>query len=654
MATKKTTDLTGAPSVRLKYIDGKTTYDITELTSKLDWSGDIKEAARKLEVALTMVKDAENRIFVPRIGRQIRLYTGSVELFRGVVIEVGRQNTGNATMSCADYNWYLAQNTVDYVATKKTASQVIKELALRYRIDVGAVADTKYVFPRLVFLKKSIWEIFQTVIFETYKASNRRFAIESRSGKLVLIPVTPQNVQVHANRGENLLDAQFTQTMANVKTQVSLTGSNDEYRAAANKMKATVRSEGARKIFGLIQHAEHKSQVNRLPTLTSQANALLKRLSVSEKSVEVTIIGDFSVRAGRVLRVNDSNIGIAESFWVVADSHSIDANGTHTTQCTLSKSFDMEEALYEAPDTSKPDEGGSGESTVKGDQIVPGIKMNWTQGWTATAYNPELGGINGNGDGLVSTMSEFKVGRSLAVDPKVIPYGSVVFVKVPGYPKADGIYLAEDTGGAIKGKRLDVGWYKTDCKFFGKRSAQIAILERGTGPADARAKASKWSSVERKWRDKLQAKKAPTGGGGTTSSGVSAKRQKVVHVARSKVGKLRYLLGGGNALLSGGTVGDCSDFSQWAFRQVGISTPNYTPTIWSQYQRISRSQVRPGDLVLFSGTISGRPSGVPSHVGIITSNTMMVNLQTYGCREEPFASGYWGKYLLGYVRVIND
>ena len=42
------------------------------------------------------------------------------------------------------------------------------------------------------------------------------------------------------------------------------------------------------------------------------------------------------------------------------------------------------------------------------------------------------------------------VGRTIAVDPKVIPYGSRVFI--PGF----GWRVAEDTGAQIKGNRIDV------------------------------------------------------------------------------------------------------------------------------------------------------------------------------------------------------
>ena len=52
--------------------------------------------------------------------------------------------------------------------------------------------------------------------------------------------------------------------------------------------------------------------------------------------------------------------------------------------------------------------------------------------------------------------------RTMAVDPRVMPKGSVVFIKetvglpMPGGRLHDGLWYASDTGGAIKGQRIDL------------------------------------------------------------------------------------------------------------------------------------------------------------------------------------------------------
>ena len=53
------------------------------------------------------------------------------------------------------------------------------------------------------------------------------------------------------------------------------------------------------------------------------------------------------------------------------------------------------------------------------------------------------------GGGLTATGTKPKVGRTIAVDPKVIPYGSKVKI-------GNKTYTAEDCGGAVKGKKIDI------------------------------------------------------------------------------------------------------------------------------------------------------------------------------------------------------
>lgn len=63
-------------------------------------------------------------------------------------------------------------------------------------------------------------------------------------------------------------------------------------------------------------------------------------------------------------------------------------------------------------------------------------------------------------------------GKSIAVDPRVIPYGTEVII--------DGnTYIAQDTGGAIKGNKIDV--YHDSHKAalnFGVRTAEVFMLAK--------------------------------------------------------------------------------------------------------------------------------------------------------------------------------
>lgn len=85
-----------------------------------------------------------------------------------------------------------------------------------------------------------------------------------------------------------------------------------------------------------------------------------------------------------------------------------------------------------------------------------------TMTFEATAYS---------GDTITATGTVPKVGRTIAVDPKVIPYGSQVYIE------GMGTYIAEDCGGAVKGNIIDIFMSsKEECREWGRRKVQIKIL----------------------------------------------------------------------------------------------------------------------------------------------------------------------------------
>ena len=76
------------------------------------------------------------------------------------------------------------------------------------------------------------------------------------------------------------------------------------------------------------------------------------------------------------------------------------------------------------------------------------------------------------------TASGRMVSRGLiAADPRVLPLGSRVRLEHPGY---SGEYLVADTGGAIRGRRIDI-WTpsSSEAMRFGRRTVKLTVLSYG-------------------------------------------------------------------------------------------------------------------------------------------------------------------------------
>ncbi len=62
--------------------------------------------------------------------------------------------------------------------------------------------------------------------------------------------------------------------------------------------------------------------------------------------------------------------------------------------------------------------------------------------------------------------------KVIAVDPSVIPLGSKVWVEGYGYA------IAGDTGGAIKGKKIDLHFPTKESAYkFGRKQVKIKIID---------------------------------------------------------------------------------------------------------------------------------------------------------------------------------
>lgn len=75
-------------------------------------------------------------------------------------------------------------------------------------------------------------------------------------------------------------------------------------------------------------------------------------------------------------------------------------------------------------------------------------------------------------DPITSTGKKPRPYHTIAVDPKLIPYGTMVYI-----PEFNKVFIAEDCGGAIKGNRIDIYMNNEyECRQWGVRNITIIIL----------------------------------------------------------------------------------------------------------------------------------------------------------------------------------
>lgn len=130
------------------------------------------------------------------------------------------------------------------------------------------------------------------------------------------------------------------------------------------------------------------------------------------------------------------------------------------------------EAISDVSDVETSDDANL--LAAPADEVVPTVDRDASKAiartFLATAYC-----LKGQ------TASGVTVRRGIvAADPKILPLGSVVRIQAGSY---SGIYTVMDTGGAIKGRRLDI--YiptRKEAVVFGARKVKVEVLRHGWEP----------------------------------------------------------------------------------------------------------------------------------------------------------------------------
>ena len=124
-------------------------------------------------------------------------------------------------------------------------------------------------------------------------------------------------------------------------------------------------------------------------------------------------------------------------------------NELHTTRASLEIEIEKNNALYDRVESIKNELSAA--NTTLDELHSEEYELIYLGEFKLTAYCAELHPhICGEGRGITASGTIATPGRTIGVDPSLIPYGTEVYIEGLGWR------TAEDTGGAINEKHIDV------------------------------------------------------------------------------------------------------------------------------------------------------------------------------------------------------
>lgn len=201
------------------------------------------------------------------------------------------------TITVYDQLYYL-KNKDTYVYSNKTAAAVIRMIAEDFQLNVGVLADTGYTIASRVEDNKTLFDIIQTALDETLKATSQMYVLYDDVGKLTLKNIGDMKLGLLVDN-ETAGDFDYKTSIASqTYDKVKLSYENKD----TGKREIFIAQDGSSiNQWGVLQYYE---KIDSTANAKAMADALLSLYNTKTRTLKLKdVLGDVRVRAGTMLVV---------------------------------------------------------------------------------------------------------------------------------------------------------------------------------------------------------------------------------------------------------------------------------------------------------------------------------------------------------------
>lgn len=311
---------------------GNSTVDITPLLTGCTWSGDINQAARKLQFTF-LQDDRDALIPAVEIGCGFTIVGADEDdnvVFQGNVydLEVDRASS-RVKVTAFDNLWILSRSKTTRKFTDALPEDIAREICSLMGVKTGEIIETGQ---QVSFIanSKTGYQIIQGAYTEAHKKNNEVYQCVMNGGALDIIK-KGSLCGVTLNAAANMTGSVYREDITDIINAVQIL---DE---AGNSTEIVSDAESIAR-YSMVMDV-YKTQKDKDDQ--TEAKALIKP---ADFEGIVTAAGDYRAKAGYSLIVKDSLF--SGQFWIKSDVHNW-GDGVHTMKLTLSFENKMSEQATE-------------------------------------------------------------------------------------------------------------------------------------------------------------------------------------------------------------------------------------------------------------------------------------------------------------------
>ncbi|MDK8183701.1 hypothetical protein [Paenibacillus sp. UMB4589-SE434] len=317
--------------------DGNRT-NITELITRMTWSGTLSEAARKLEWSV-LVSDHDYYIANTPIdlGEMVTLYAeDDSELFRGYVFRKGKSLTGTEiSYNAYDGLIYLLKSTISMKFEKLTAGSIVKLICKELNLQVGVLPESDFPIS-FVHMGKSAYEAIMVAYTQLSKKTGKLYIPRMQEGKVVVVTSGDVIADRLMSSASNLLEAQYDEDIESMINSVRVTDQN------GTLIKQIVQEDWIQKYGKLQATVQQEEQKDNLTLAKEHQNGI-------QRTASAQVLGGhdaLDMITGHMVMMNHGILGRTGLFFVSGDTHTFES-GQHLIQLELQFNKMMDERTAE-------------------------------------------------------------------------------------------------------------------------------------------------------------------------------------------------------------------------------------------------------------------------------------------------------------------
>ena len=249
----------------------------------------------------------------------------------------------------------------------------------------------------------------------------------------------------------------------------SLTSEKEKLAALQEKVENTQTTLKQNEEKLQVEASSMNNKVSELKEKMANNEELLAQISTDKQKEQQRLVSEKAAAEAQKKRAAETAKAEAAKKQAQADAAAkLEAEAAEESSSQASSSStSTESSSTESSSSASSSESSSTTESSTGESSTPGTGSGRVLQMESTAYSwREPGASNLSATGIDLS----KQSNVVAVDPSVIPLGSLV--KVSGY----GFAIAGDTGGAIQGNIIDVHFDSVDqCRLWGRRQVTVEI-----------------------------------------------------------------------------------------------------------------------------------------------------------------------------------